>query len=74
MESFELTAVSTDHFIGNGRAGDIPAQVLKLLALIGAPEHRRIEAKAVRVGAQARRAWLVCARRALQAQSIKIPQ
>jgi len=60
--------------IGGRRAGDIPAPVLKLLALIGAPEHRRIEAKAVRVGAQARRAWLVCARHALQAQSIKIPQ
>jgi len=60
--------------IGGRRAGDIAAQVLQLFALIGAPAHCRIEAKAVRVGAQARRAWLVCARHALQAQSIKIPQ
>jgi hypothetical protein len=44
------------------------AQVFQLLALIGAPAHCRMEAEAVRVGAQTWRGWLVWARQALQAQ------
>jgi len=36
----------------------------------GGPAHRRMEAKAVQFGAQARRGWLVCARHALQAQHL----
>ena len=38
-------------FVGDRRAGDIAAQVLQFLALIGGPAHRRMEAKAVEFGA-----------------------
>jgi hypothetical protein len=39
-------AVTLEPFVGDRRAGDIAAQVLQFLALIGAPAHRRMEAKA----------------------------
>jgi hypothetical protein len=38
-------ALTLELFIGDRRAGDIPAQVLKLLALIGAPAYRRMRLK-----------------------------
>ena len=63
-------AVTLEPFVGDGRAGDIAAQVLQFLALIGAPAHRRMEAKAVEFGAQVRRGWFVWARHALQAQHL----
>jgi hypothetical protein len=44
-------AVTLEPFVGDRRAGDIAAQVLQFLALIGAPAHRRMEAKAVEFGA-----------------------
>ena len=47
-------AITFEPFIGDGRAGDIAAQVFQLLALIGAPAHRRMQAKAVRVDTQLR--------------------
>ena len=34
-------AVTLEPFVGDRRAGDIAAQVLQFLALIGAPAHRR---------------------------------
>ena len=43
-------AVTLEPFVGDRRAGDIAAQVLQFLALIGAPAHRRMEAKAVEFG------------------------
>jgi hypothetical protein len=61
-------AITLEPFVGDRRAGDIAAQVLQFLALIGAPAHRRMEAKAVRVGTQLRGGWPVCARHALQTQ------
>ena len=42
-------AITLEPFVGDRRAGDIAAQVLQLLALIGAPAHRRMKAEAVRV-------------------------
>ena len=45
-------AIALEPSVGNRRAGDIAAQVLQFLALIGAPAHRRMEAKAVRVDTQ----------------------
>ena len=44
-------AVALEPFVGNGRAGDIAAQVFEFLALIGAATHRGMQAEAVRVGA-----------------------
>ena len=38
-------AVTLEPFVGDRRAGDIAAQVLQFLALIGAPAHRRMELK-----------------------------
>src|SRR5919106_5428046 len=63
-------AVTLEPFIGDRRAGDIAAQVLKLLALIGAPAHRRMQAKAVRVDTQFLGGRPGCARQALQAQHL----
>ena len=45
------TSKNRKPFVGDRRAGDIAAQVLQFLALIGAPAHRRMEAKAVEFGA-----------------------
>ena len=61
-------AITLEPFVGDRRAGDIAAQVLQFLALIGALAHRSMEAKAVRVGTQLRGGWPVCARHALQTQ------
>ena len=61
-------AVTLEPFVGDGRPGDIAAELLEFLALIGAPAHRRMEAKAVRVDAQLRGGRPGCARQALQAQ------
>jgi hypothetical protein len=46
-------AVTLEPFIGDRRAGDIAAEMLQLLALIGALAHRRMEAEAC-----PRRAWI----------------
>src|SRR5215471_970658 len=43
-------AVTLEPFVGDRRAGDIAAQVLQFLGLIGAPAHRRMEAKAMEFG------------------------
>ena len=61
-------AVTLEPFVGDGRPGDIAAELLQFLALIGAPAHRRMEAKAVRVDAQLWGGRPGCARQALQAQ------
>lgn len=45
-------AVTLEPFVGDGRAGDIAAELLQFFTLIGAPAHRRMQAKAVRVDAQ----------------------
>ena len=47
-------AVTLEPFIGDRRAGDIAAEMLQLLALIGAPAHRRMEAEACRCRARGR--------------------
>ena len=60
-------AIALEPFIGDRRPGDIAAQVLQVCTLIGAPAHRRMEAKAVRVGTQVRADGL--AQQALQAQA-----
>jgi hypothetical protein len=39
--------------IGDGRPGDVAAELLQFCTLIGAPTHRRMEAKALRVEALA---------------------
>ena len=64
------SAVALEAFIGNGRARDVAAQVFELLALIGAAAHRRMQAEAVAVGAQARRGSFAGARQAVQAQHL----
>ena len=51
------STVALEPFVGNGRAGDIAAQLFECLALIGAATHRRVQAKAVRVGAQGFTGW-----------------
>jgi hypothetical protein len=45
-------AITFDPFVGDGRPGDVAAELLQLFTLIGAPTHRRVQAKAVRVDAQ----------------------
>jgi len=57
-------AITLGPIMGDRRAGDIAAQVLKLLALIGGPAHRRMEGEAVESSAQTWRGWFVCARQA----------
>jgi hypothetical protein len=61
-------AVELEPFVGDGRPGDIAAELLEFLALIGAPAHRRMEAKAVRVDTQLWGGRPGSARQALQAQ------
>ena len=61
-------AVTLEPFVGDGRSGDIAAELLEFLALIGAPAHRRMEAKAVRVDTQLRGGRPGCARRILNPQ------
>ena len=45
-------AITFDPFVGDGRPGDVAAELLQFFTLIGAPTHRRVQAKAVRVDAQ----------------------
>ncbi len=45
-------AVTLEPFVGDRWTGDIAAEMLQLLALIGAPAHRRMEAEAVEFSAQ----------------------
>ena len=61
-------AVTIEPFVGDGRPGDIAAELLEFCALIGAPAHRRMEAKAVRVDTQLWGGRPGLARQALQAQ------
>jgi ABC transporter substrate binding protein len=61
-------AVTFEPFVGDGRPGDIAAELLEFLALIGAPAHCRMEAKAVRIDAQLWGGRPGSARQALQAQ------
>ena len=71
MIRYDLTRVfSLEAFIGNGRARDVAAQVFELLALIGATAHRRVQAEAVKLGAQAGCGSLIGARQAVQAQHL----
>lgn len=60
--------VHAQPLVGDGRARDVAAQVLKLAALLGGTAHPRVQAEAVGVGAQ----WLCdrrgAARCVLQAQ------
>src|SRR5438093_6598716 len=55
-------AVTLEPFVGDCRAGDIAAQVLQFLALIGAPAHRRMKSEAVEFGTQVWRGAFVWAR------------
>jgi hypothetical protein len=45
-------AITFEPFVGDGRPGDIAAELLEFFTLIGAPAHRRMEAKAMRVDTQ----------------------
>ena len=45
-------AVHTEPLVGDGRARDVAAQVLKRLAFIGGAAHPRMQAESVGVGAQ----------------------
>ena len=49
-------AITLEPFIGTGGAGDVAAQAFELLALTGAAAHGRVQAEAVRIGAQCRHA------------------
>src|SRR5262247_4555839 len=60
--------ITFEPFVGDGRPGDIAAEMLEFCTLIGAPAHRRMQAKAVRVNTQLWGRCLSCARQALQAQ------
>src|SRR4029077_3903856 len=60
--------VTLEPFVGDCRAGDIAAELLEFCTLIGAPAHRRVEAKALRVDTQLWGRRPGCARQALQAQ------
>ena len=61
-------AITFEPFVGDSKPGDIAAELLQFFTLIGAPAHRRMEAKAVRVDTQLRARHPFCARQALQAQ------
>ena len=61
-------AIALEPFVGDGRPGDVAAELLEFLTLIGAPAHRRVQAKAVRVDTQLWSGRRDCARQALQAQ------
>ena len=62
-------AVTLEPFIGDRQPGDIVAQLLQFYALIGAPAHYRVDAKAVRIS-HSRRRWFVWARQGLQTQHL----
>jgi hypothetical protein len=61
-------AITFEPFVGDGWPGDIAAELLEFCTLIGAPAHRRVEAKALRVDTQLWGRRPGCARQALQAQ------
>ena len=61
-------AIAFEPFVGDGRPGDIAAEVLEFCTLIGAPAHRRMEAKAVRVDTQLWGGRPGCARQRQQAE------
>src|SRR5215510_14157231 len=61
-------AIALEPFVGDGGPGDVAAELLQFCTLIGAPAHRRVQAKAVRVDMQLRGGRRDCARQALQAQ------
>src|SRR5919106_999065 len=45
-------AIALEPLVGDGRPGDVAAELLQFFTLIGAPARRRMEAKAVRVDTQ----------------------
>jgi hypothetical protein len=61
-------AITFEPFIGDGRPGDIAAELLQFFTLIGAAAHRRMQAKAVRVATELWGGRPGLARQALQAQ------
>jgi hypothetical protein len=61
-------AITFEPFVGDGRPSDIAAELLEFQTLIGAPAHRRMEAKAARVDTQLWSGGPGRARQALQAQ------
>jgi hypothetical protein len=61
-------AVTLEPFVSDGRPGNVAAELLQFFTPIGAPAHRRVQAKAVRVDMQLRAGRRDCARQALQAQ------
>ena len=60
--------ITFEPFVGDGRPGDVAAELLQFFTLIGAPAHRRMQAKAIRVDTQLWGGRADCARQALQAQ------
>ena len=68
------STVALEPFVGNGRAGDIAAQLFERLALIGAATHPRVQAlvpysgKAVRISAQRLAGWCCSAGQRLQTE------
>jgi len=63
-------AITFEPFVGDGRPDDVAAELLQFCTLIGAPAHRRMEAKAVRVDTQLWSGGPGRARQALQAQDL----
>ena len=61
-------AVTLEPFVGDGRPGNVAAELLQFFTLNGALAHRRVQAKAVRVDMQLPGERRDCARQALQAQ------
>ena len=59
--------VACQSFVGDGGAGDVAAQLLQLLALMGGAAYLGMEAEAVRVDAAHGGQWRLC-REGLQAQ------
>ena len=56
-------AITFEPFVGDGWPGDIAAELLEFQTLIGAPAHRRVEAKVLRVDTERCGSGLVaCAR------------
>ena len=55
--------IAFEPFVGDSRSGDVAAELLQFQTLIGAPAHRRMEAKAVCVDTQLWGGRPGCARR-----------
>ena len=64
----DLTSFVLEPFIGDGRPGDVAAELLQFFTLIGAPAHRRVQVQAMRIDLQLRGGRPDSARQALQAQ------